>query len=263
MKRWPWHDRLLAAHMAEILFENITGTSLYRPLSPASNEALRFLSTKPPVGKPAPLPLEATWDGAPIGYYLFLKKVPDDDAKFEQAAAKALDLTADPPDHTGFAWLAWDGTNVTVIARIVMKTASPGEPLVKTETLIPGFGFPGVGVAAGAPVLGSKGDDGFLDSFVLAYPPQPAHDGQPASGPPWGGGVAIPMAGDYAGCVRFEALVNTGQSSGDAVRKQVAIVSLDPTRPADSHRTRISLTGVLLDLGQLPSGALDLEPVHG
>jgi hypothetical protein len=248
--------------MAEILFENITGTSLYRPLSPAPGEALRFLSTTPPDKKGAPLSLDATWDGTPIGYYLFLKKLPDDDAKFEPEAVKALDLATDPPDHTGFAWLDWDGTTVTVIAQVVMKAASPGDPLVKTDTLISVSGFPGVGVAADAPVLGNKGNEGFLDGFVLAYPPQPAHDGQPASGPPWGGGMTIPMAGDYAGCVRFQALLNAGQSSGNAVRKQVANVSLDPTRPRDNHRTRISLTGVLLDFGQLPSGAFYLEPVH-
>jgi hypothetical protein len=250
--------------MAEILFENITGTRLYRPVSPASNEALLFLSTTP--GKTrslASLSLDKTWDDEPIGYYLFLKKLPDDDSKFAAQAEEALDLAAHPPKHSSFAWLAWDGKTVTVVANVVIKPEASGDPVVETDTVISIPGFPGIGVAEAAPVLGEKDGDGFLNGFSLAYPPQMAHAGQPASRPPWGASVTVPMAGIYAGCIRFEALLNAPKSSsGNAVRKQVAVVSLDPVRPTDSRRTRISLTDVLLDFGQLPSGAFYLEPAN-
>src|SRR5271166_4477053 len=243
--------------MAKILFENIAGTRLNRPVSPVANEALLFLSTTPPDKKRAvsSLSLDETWAGTPIGYYLFLKKLPDDAAKFQQQAEKALDIAAQSPEHSSFAWLAWDGKTVRVVARIVVKAAGSGDPVVESDTLISVPGIPGIGVAAATPVLGDKDGDGFLNGFFLTYPPQPGHDGQPASGPPWGGGMTIPMAGDFAGCFRFEALLNSGRSScGNAMRKQVAVVSFDPVRPTDSRRTRISLTDVLLDFGQLPSG---------
>jgi hypothetical protein len=249
--------------MAQIVFESIPGTHLYQPASPAANEALLFFSTASSGKKRAlsPLTLDETWAGAPIGYYLFLKKLPDDASKFEQEAAKALDTAMQPPEHSSFAWLTWDGKTATVVARVVMKAAISGDPTVDKDESISIPGFPGVGVAAASPVPGSKDQQGFLNGFFFTYPPQSAHDGQPASGPPWGAGMTVPMSGDYAGCLRFEALLNSPTSSGSAARKQVAVVSLDPVRPTDSRRTRISLTGVLLDFGQLPSGAFYLKPV--
>lgn len=248
--------------MAGILFENLPGTRLYRPVAPAANEALLFLMTGPPNRIPAEtkLSLEETWSGKIAGYYLFLKKLPGDNVKFEEEAAKALKVTASPPEHSSFAWVSWDSQTVTVVAAIDIQ---PGEarPTVKTDSVISLPGFPPIGVGAGSPVRGAKDDDGSLNGFILTYPPQPPHDGQPASGPPWGGGMTIPMSGMFAGCFRFEALLNAGSPSENPVTKQIAEVSFDPVRPLDPQRTRVSFTGILLNFGQLPSGAFYLEPV--
>src|SRR5215471_745984 len=201
--------------MPKIEFENIPGTQLWRPLNPAPNEALLFLSTAAARrAKAVPnVSLEETWEGAPIGYYIFLAKLPDDHAKFEQEAGKVLDIAKAPPEHTSFAWLSWNGTNATVIAKVEMQPGAP-DPTVKTETTVGIVGFPGIGLAVGTPVRGDKDAEGSLRGFVFTYPPQPAHDGQPASGPPWGNSVRCPMDGDFAGCLRFQALLNA-REAGD------------------------------------------------
>ena len=250
--------------MAAIAFENIPGTRLYEPVSPAANEALLFLDTTPSSSNSvlSPVTLDKTWDGKPVGYYLFLKKLPDNFSKFQEEAERVLDVPAQPPQHSSFAWLGWKADAATVKAKILIKPAVSGDPVAAEDVAISIPGIPGIHIPAATPVVGEKDDEGNLNAFSFAYPPQPAHDGQPASDPPWASGTVVPMAGNYAGCLKFQALLNAGNSSGNPIRKQVALVSLDPVRPTDSQRTRISLTGVLLNLGQLPSGAFYLEPAN-
>jgi hypothetical protein len=257
--------------MPEVLFKNIAGTRLYEPVSPASNEALLFLSIAPAVKKRSvePLKLSNTWIGEPIGYYLFLKKLPDDPVDFEEQAAEALKIAEQPPKHSRFAWLL-AGKTVRVVAAIhiepaaKMPVAAPvaeSAPTVGSDTEISVPGIPALHFSTGAPVLGENGPDGFLNTFSITYPPIPAREGQPASDPPWSNGTLIPMDGDFAGCLRFPALVNAPQASGNPVRKQLVLVSLDPVRPRDGKRTRITLTSVLLNFGQQPGGAFYIEPV--
>ncbi|MGH9962057.1 MAG: hypothetical protein ACREBC_33835, partial [Pyrinomonadaceae bacterium] len=59
---------------------------------------------------PDELTLEQTWESC-LGYYLFLKREPDDLDAF--AAEASLYLGAQSPAHTGFLWLAYDGSSLS------------------------------------------------------------------------------------------------------------------------------------------------------
>jgi hypothetical protein len=120
-------------------------------------------------------------------------------------------------------------------------------------------------VAESSPVEAVAGSDGALAALSIAYPPQPAHDGRPASLPPSGVGISLALRDAGAGCLRFRALLDDPGSAParTVARKRLAEGSVDPLRPFDPRRTYLRLTGVLFDLTREEDGSFSLAPARG
>jgi hypothetical protein len=229
--------------MAGIVLQRVSSTTtLYEPQSPAPGEAMWFLlwsQTDPP----SQLTLEQTWSesGPPAapGYFLFLNELPPSGSadKFEKKVRDLLPATT----LAGFSWVVYTPKteDVKVGTRVGLELDSGNRPVVDADTSItlpPGMTTLGVG--KGAPVTAST-TGGFVDAFVVGYPPQ------------WGaqsyrgGGLNLPMTGNFVGCLQFRGLVNAAEGTGGpSALKSLATVQIDPLRPFDPKRTFQTFTGV-------------------
>lgn len=210
---------------------------------------------------PDDLPLDDAWDGRPdVGWLVFLAAPPAPGTL--PALSDALALLPQRT-HTSVAWTTWDGRALGTVQALPIRAAADGPVTAETATFPAMPGITKLGVLDSSPVGGVRDGDGSLQALSLAYPPQPAHDGRPASLPPSGPGVLLPLAGaDGAGCLRFRALVDDGsRSAGAGARKRLAEVSLDPVRPFDPKRTWTRLTAVRFELARDASGAFTLTPL--
>jgi len=227
--------------MPGVTFQRIQPTRLYAPQSPSPGEAMLFLLW-PETDPPSQLTLEKTWadTGSPAapGYFLFLNELPlpGGAASFEKRLRALLPETT----LAAFAWVVYAAgkEEVTIRTRIGLTLDANDRPVVDADTEIalpPGMTAIGVGKDAPVTALASNG---LIETFAVAYPPRPNAE------PPRTGGLALPMADEGVGCVRFFGLVDALSGSGGAeVQKSLVFVQIDPLRPFDPSRTFQTFTG--------------------
>ncbi|HYH82370.1 MAG TPA: hypothetical protein VEX86_21440, partial [Longimicrobium sp.] len=146
----------------------------------------------------------------------------------EEAFRKLLPAAA--PTATGFAWVSVAGGAPVLRALAAAELAEGGPRLGAAVSFALPPGMLALSLAAGSRIVGATAADGSLDGFTAAFP---ALEGAP---PPHAPGIAIPMAGDGVGALRFQGLMSAGGGAAGAV-KQLWNVQVDPLRPFDASRT--------------------------
>jgi len=225
-----------------VVLERVQSTSLFQPRDPGPGENLLFLRWDR-TNVPASLPLEKTWanTGTPTdaGYFLFLNILPPSDevASFETEIIKMLPA----PTTSAFAWVSYVLKNKLTSIQTLLKTKlnDDDEPSVEGNTelvLLPGQKR--VVFGDGSSILANLAD-GFIDGFVITYPPI---TGTQSSGTL---GVTLPFVGSLVGCVLFPGLINSlsGRRDAESARKTLVTVSIDPLHPLDPKRNFEEFTG--------------------
>jgi hypothetical protein len=243
------------------MLTNVPGTRLFEPPPLPDGVLVYFLggATKPP----ATLRLEDAWSGDPApGHLAFLAAAPPRDSL--ERLSKAL-AALPAASHTDVVWAAWDGVALGGLELLPLEATAGAAVTTRTVSFPALAGITKLGVAESSPVEAVTGSDGALAALSIAYPPQPAHDGRPASLPPSGPGLTLPLRGAGAGCLRFRALLDAAGKAAarNVARKRLAEGSVDPLRPFDPRRTYLRLTGVLFDLTRGDDGSFSLAPAGG
>ena len=247
----------------QITFEKIAGTNLYQPQSAAADEKLLFLAVLGG-GAAQTITLEATWGSstpAVIGYYLFLNELPERSGfpAFEDSLKKSL--PAAPPVHSSFAWVQMTSPDTTSVVSLLKVTLDH-----QIHTLTDDFvldvpsPFSGLVISSSTPISPTL-DEGFISGFVILYPAKPPFQGQPASQPPNGFGLNLPLTGEGVGCFRFEGLYNAPfPRTAASVVKDLYRVSIDPLDFFDDQRTYMTLTGMSFLLAKEGKG-FSIQPL--
>lgn len=200
-------------------------------------------------GAPDSLPLDGTWGPVPakVGYYLFVAETIAAPAAFE-AALRPL-LLQPPPAASGTAWVAVaaDGT-----PSLACRIDAGADGTVAADAVI-AAGAMQLVLPAGTPLLPSRGPAGDLAGFTATVPRVPG------GGTPSGQGTSVPFFGAAGGCACFTGLFNLFSTPSFATT-QVVGVQLDPLRPGDGARTRVTFTDTTLSLVSDGSGVrLELD----
>jgi hypothetical protein len=243
------------------MLTNVPGTRLFEPDPLPDGVLVYFLGgeEKPP----GTLPFEDAWSGRPdTGHFVFLAAVPPRDSL--ERLSKAL-AALPAASHTDVVWAVWDGGALGGLELLPLRATAGAAVTTRTVSFPALPGITKLGVAASSPVEAVAGNDGALASLSIAYPPEPAHDGRPASLPPSGVGIALALRDAGAGCLRFRALLDDPGSTAarTVARKRLAEGSVDPLRPFDPRRTYLRLTGVLFDLAREDDGSFSIAPAGG
>jgi len=220
----------------------ISDSGLY---GPDSAETFVFLLSDPPAEPPVTIALEETWEAqrrAPrTGFYVFLDALPSD--RDASVLADALRCTLPPnPATTGFGWAHCPPSALSP-AGAVDVTMVGGCPAVASDAPIQVRSpMPELTIPAGLAVRAQPG----LAGWTLTDP----YSRQDA-------GVTVPLLGRDCGDIRFRALL-ASTVKGDATVKRLADVHIDPVRPFDSTRTRITLLSDEYSLALGPAGTYQL-----
>ena len=191
---------------------------------------------------PASLALEDVWENAgppsTLGYLVFLQKVPVIDAPALEQDLRDL-LPA--PDDTGFVWVVYTpGTEpATDVQTLLAITPDEDDiPCVEGDTELNTLpGHPRVGFYDQSPVIAAYRDECIV-SFSITYPPIEGAE------PPRGPGPTLPMTGEFIGCLTFNGLVDKlgAPEKPSVALKTRVVVSIDPLRPLDTTRNRMTFT---------------------
>jgi hypothetical protein len=205
-------------------------------------EALYFLLADT-AGAPDSLPLDGTWGPVPakVGYYLFVAGPIAAPAAFE-AALRPL-LLQSPPAASGTAWVAMDATGAPSPA---CRIDAGADGAVAADAVVRAGAMQLV-LPAGTPLLAARDAAGDLAGFTATVPRVPG------GGTPNGEGTSVPFFGATGGCVSFTGLFNLVSTPTSAIT-QVVEVQLDPLRPGDGTRTRVTFTDTTLSLVSDGSG---------
>jgi hypothetical protein len=200
-------------------------------------------------GAPDSLPLDGTWGPVPakVGYYLFVAEPIAAPAAFE-AALRTL-LLQSPPAASGTAWVAVAADGTPALA---CRIDAGADGAVTADAVI-AAGAMQLVLPAGTPLLASRDATGGLAGFTATVPRVPG------GGTPNGEGTSVPFFGAAGGCVCFTGLFNLFSTPTSATT-QVVGVQLDPLRPGDGTRTRVTFTDTTLSLVSDGSGVrLELD----
>jgi hypothetical protein len=248
--------------MSQVVLNNKAGTNFYAPATPGPGEQMLFLQGSG--SAVSSLTLEKAWDPAAgfLGYFLFLSAIPPDgNLKAAEAAIRAA-LPSQLPSSSSFAWVQFQ-TNWSVdsINPLLLETSTGDVRLTTADFTTPASDpFPSIPIAAGTPV-GVSLDGGFIQGFVVLYPPLQPFDGQPTSQPPLGMGINLPMTGAGVGCLRFQGLMNsTSRNRVNSIQKDQFDASLDPLDLFDASRTFLHFTGAAYILTKKNDGSFTIQP---
>lgn len=234
--------------MTETL-DRIGQTSLY---APATGETYVFLLWDAPPEPDPSIPLAATWAdvgmAACVGYFAFLRAVPSgtDATKLEAELRGVLPQ----PATTGFAWaeVSPEGELRPLGVVDVALDASDRPIVAKESPITVPKGIPAFRFAAALSVRAAADDSGMMGLRVTAE-----------SGATPGPGIYVPLAGDHAGCIRFQAFLESTVHD-DRTVKPLADASLDPIRPFDPVRTHVRPVGTSYVLSVDAEGKYHLTP---
>jgi len=194
-------------------------------------------------GAPDSLPLDDTWGPAPakVGYFVFVAAAIAAPSAFE-AALRPL-LLQPPPAASGAAWVAMDANGAPSLA---CRVDAGADGRVAADAVVAAGAMQCV-LPAGTPLLASRSATGDLAGFTATVPTVPG------GGTPNGEGTSVPFFGAAGGCVCFTGLFNLFSTPTSAAA-QVVGVQLDPLRPGDGARTRVTFTDTTLSLVSSGSG---------
>lgn len=211
----------------------IGDSALYAPAKGLTWLFLLWDVTDPPPS----IPLTDTWSeqGSParLGWYVFVSATPDraHAAGLERALRDALPV----PVATGLAWVGEDaGSGLDLRGAVAVRSDDQGRPVVAADapiTLPPELLT--LGFLAGMRLALRHEETGEPNGVIAT---RPAYDDQPWTG------VVVPLTGSLAGCLTLTALLESTVEH-DHSTKLAADVRVDPLRPFDPERTRISPTG--------------------
>ncbi|MGH3782196.1 MAG: hypothetical protein ACRDRO_16645 [Pseudonocardiaceae bacterium] len=236
--------------MTELI--RIGSTTLYRL---ASGEDYVFLRWAP--GSESIISLDQTWsDNGPsplCGYYVFLSAIP---SRAEEAAEleAALRAVLPTPSITGFAWAMWQRRDRTadLYGIVTLAIDGTGRPAVTADAALrlpPGllrFSF-----IRAMRAQATRNRDG-VDGLLLTI------ESSKSEGPPFG--LRIPLLGTLCGCVLFQGLLASRVQTSQSI-KELAEVRIDPLRPFDAPRTRITQLGEHYVLREESPASYLLTPV--
>jgi hypothetical protein len=247
--------------MSQVVLNNKPGTNFYAPAAPGPGELMLFLqwsgTTK------SSITVEQAWDPLTgfIGYFLFLNAMPPDgNLKAVETAVRAA-LPEELPSSSCFAWVTFQTNwSVSGINPLLLQTTRGVDWTTTADFATPPSPpFPSIPIDTGTPVGVSHDGQGFIDGFVVLYPPQPTSE------PPTGEGINLPITGSGVGCFRFQGLMNANsqvrtEAAAHSVLKEQVEVSLDPLNLFDTSRTFIRFTGEAFVLTEASNGTFSILP---
>jgi hypothetical protein len=224
----------------------IGSTALYET---GTGEEEVFLRWTP--GDERSIALDRTWaDSGPPpipGYYVFLRSVPP--AGEAPALETALRSALPAPTATGFAWMAWASGRADSYGLVPLVLDVLGRPRVSADVslrLPPGA----LQLAFAKGMVAAATRRNGLDGLMLTLdPPGPGLTG-----------LHVPLLGLLSGCVLLRGLL-ASQVDGDHSVKERADARLDPLRPFDAARNRITPLGERYLLRESPPGSYTLTPL--
>jgi hypothetical protein len=234
-----------------ITFTQAGQTQIYSPNSTSADGGhLLYLLVAPSSGGGS-IQVDQTWGASATdrGFFLFLDTTPSSIPTFANlippALVQALGHPLDAIANSSFAWVTGTNSLPSVIA-LIEAGLDGSQPVVQTSTTIkmplPFYSLP---LMACTPIITTAEQGGGIAGFVFTYPAIPPVRGQPASQPPDGNGLALPLLGSGRGAFQFFGLFNREAVSGsasDSADKDLYQVSADPVAPFDSDRTYMALT---------------------
>lgn len=252
-----------------IIFTQAGQTQLYSPNSkPADKGHLLYLLVAPTSGGGS-IQVDQTWGASATyrGFFLFLDTMPSSILAFANlippALEQALGHSLDTIVNSSFAWVA-GANSAPSVAALIEVGLDGGQPVVQTSTIIempvPFYSLP---LIARTPIITTAEQGGGIASFVFTYAAIPPIHGQPASQPPDGNGLAIPLLGSGRGAFQFFGLFNREAVSGsasDSADKDLYQVSADPVAPFDSNRTYMALTNQAYRITEV-DGQFTITPI--
>ncbi len=230
----------------QVVLERLGISCLYQPVGDASDGKYVFLlwGTENP---PEKVTLDETWSESGVskklGYHVYLKaSVTSSNSTIIETILRAT-LPGEGPKATSIMWVSivLDPETITgmvdfsIIVNMTFNASGFPALLEDVNITLPA-NMNRIGFGKGAPILVLRDEEGFIQSFIVTYPPI---DGAMT---PINRGILLPMIGEYIGCLQFDGLVGYESfGSGETIKTKVK-VQVDPLEPFLSSRTRIIST---------------------
>jgi|GEM_PF-776575 len=222
-----------------------------------------------------------------IGFYIFLKEAPDagDIDTFLSALSSYFEEQAPQPQHTGFAWLAYDSGLHSITNGTLLETDPPGEEVTLAADTYFRFANYTLPLKHTAPVIAVTDSDANIIGFDVAYPP---YEGAPPPRP--SRNLHIPLSGNGRGTLQgqvslsdFSANTETGWNAalyyvltdndqqvaqryplfempGETGLQILFDYRLDPVDALNPDRSYLAFTGTMFSLKKNEEGNWFIEP---